>query len=488
MLPPSREPTPADGSDAEEDADQLSLIFDRLVRQRESDRRAETLPPIDRLSSEKYRCIFQSEVRNTVGYPYVSGSAASVITPSQRISDLTSSKTATKYLGPDYHSFLSSDSESGLMGLLGILNGISAKHEEDRSSLKLRLRTLPRCDALAKLRELFLEHEKDLNTVYCCLLDFHEQDLPRESCGILRNEYRNFQRQLETFHIQLQKLHINHDAQKSDGFGALKKHEIHLDTLNQHLLSTYKRPAGWNFFDMRERAVQEKRLEKLHLGLLELHKYVARRDSLVYYSIGTVQTRSRDKERDSYSYPHKLWGSSIRPPDCGSNTLPLVERYQMVERDLAERKRSRLICIPDSSSGESVRGGVPTYEPRSTSTLETQSLAGDSLSDDNLRAQSSHANGGVQPALEHTEARSITKPDNRCGAFTDIARAVRSYIAQRFWEPPLEADKVRVRWTCVSVFLVLNPSFANPRSGVEKHYMMISPKLVPAQRQSWQNC
>jgi hypothetical protein len=360
MLPPSREPTPADDSDDQEDDQQLSSLppaqtSDRIVRQRPSDlatserlaaypvkdprlltntlqdpsgcslqiarwgsdpapyhrnydtseifrmtvhgllietglepimiRRAESLPPIDRLPSEKYRCISQSELRNAVGYPYVSGSAPSVITPSQRTPDLTSSKTATKYLGPDYHSFLSSDSESGLMGLLGILNGISAKHEEDRRSLRLRIQTLPRCDTLAKLREFFLEHEKVLNTVYCCLLDFHEQDLPRESCGILQNEYRNFQQQLETFHIRIQKLHINHDAKISDGLLACRSHELDLDTLNQHHLSTYQRRASWNFFDMRERAVQEKRLEKLHLGLLELHKQVARRDSQVFFPL-----------------------------------------------------------------------------------------------------------------------------------------------------------------------------------------------------------
>ena len=409
-------------------------------------------------------------------------STRSVIAATQRMSQKISSKTDTKYLELGNHNSLRFRSECGVTRLLVILRGINEKQEEDREPLELSLRKLPYPSILVKLRELYLEHAKDLEAVHCILLDLHVQDFPEKPCGLLNEKYQELQTQLGALHSHLLHLHAQDAAQELRALleEACQRHERHLDELHQRLLLVFERPNCWDICDMWDPPSQETKLKKLHLGLLELHKQVARRDSLAYYPFETPHLSSPGR----------------------------IEKVLVPDHQFDPPNRSGLTCIPDSSSNDSsevgvfssekslegVEGGVPAPEFGFSPPLETQSMAKYSLSEapipgnDNLKAQSSQANGGLQPTLEHTEARSNTEPKGRGVSFTDIGRTIRSYIAQRFWEPALESDKVRVRWTCVSVSILVNPSFANPRSGVGRNYMMISQNAAPVQQQSWQGC
>jgi hypothetical protein len=363
-----------------------------------------------------------------------SDSAQSVILSSHQTLQTILKKTATKYLEPDFLSSLHFDSELGLAELLSILKRIDDKHEEDQESITLSLQELPKSSALVKLREIYDDHEKDLGAVHDYLIGLHRRDLPRAT---LRIEYGDFQALLGLLHFQLQELHARHATQKSRVLleEAYQSHATHLDELHKYLLASYEGTRLF-FGDSKWPLAEQTKLNALHLGLLKLHKQVARRDSLAYYpceisalsSQGSIEGEVQIHNLDLKSAPETQFTLKDTPPNA-----PMPE-----------------IC--------------------------------------DHKAQSAQGAGDFQPALEHAEAWSNTNAEGRRASFTGITQTIRAYFAQRLLEPPLGAGEIRLRWTCVSVSFCLNAGLVNEHSGVGNNCMMISKKLVRAQQKCWQDC
>jgi hypothetical protein len=371
-----------------------------------------------------------------------------------------------------------SDMERVLMLLLGHLKSVDKKHEADLGPLRLSLGKMSESNAFVKLREIYHEHENDLDTVHSRLLDFHELDLPKKSCGLLKDKYQKFQTQLEALHSHLLYLHARYAAPEVSVLleEDCQNHERHLDKLHERLLFVYEGPASWDFFDMLERPFQERRLKKIHLGLLELHKQLVRRDSLAYYPMENSALLSQGPTEENVTVPDRLnlnskdqqalgWKSSHKPLSLS----PGMETYQSVEGDIDSdssfEPRSQLNLYPrqrTTSDQETNSGPAKLWSPLTRPPWDNVSsmslpVGYDEQAEQQLHYEVPTHNPSSRPALEtqsvaeHTEARSNTNLEGRCASFTNLGRTIRRYVTQRFWEPPLEEGRVRVRWNCVSI-------------------------------------
>ncbi|KAF7507687.1 hypothetical protein GJ744_010240 [Endocarpon pusillum] len=173
--------------------------------------------------------------------------------------------------------------------LLDMMKGINNIHERGRAMDQAHIDQLQ-----ANCKKICMKHQTDLHIFHQCLLEAHRHDLPSGSCRLLEERYKAYEEQLRLYHARLQWL-----LDKGAGLSPLperlqktyKLHEKILDELHGRLLSTYEGKAGWSFFDMLERASQEKNLRVLHSSLLNLHKQVARRDMLLH-DFSHMQTSS----------------------------------------------------------------------------------------------------------------------------------------------------------------------------------------------------
>ena len=221
---------------------------------------------------------------------------------------------AIKYLGRDKQRQTYNNKLQDL--LLDIIEGINNNHEQGRALDQAHIERLQTQRDTSRLlefcKEICVKHQFDLHILHQCLLEAHRRDLPSGSCKLLEERYKAYEEQLRVYHVHLQ-LVLDRGAgpwplpeilQK-----IYKQHEKVLDSLHGRLLSIYEGKAGWNFFDMLERASQEKDLKALHLSLLVLHKQIAKRDMLLHDS-SHMPTSSRadsiETERptlDSYPGP-----------------------------------------------------------------------------------------------------------------------------------------------------------------------------------------
>ncbi|ERF73923.1 hypothetical protein EPUS_05346 [Endocarpon pusillum Z07020] len=194
---------------------------------------------------------------------------------------------ATKYLGQDKQRQTYNNELQDL--LLDMIKGINNNHEQSRAVDQAHVERLQ-----ANCKKICMKHQTDLHILHQCLLEAHRHDLSSGSCKLLEERYKAYEEQLRLYHARLQLV-----LDKGAGLWALpeilqkiyKQHEKILDELHGRLLSTYEGKAGWNFFDMLERASQEKDLRVLHSSLLNLHQQVAKRDMLLHDS-SYMQTSS----------------------------------------------------------------------------------------------------------------------------------------------------------------------------------------------------